>query len=233
MEEKEFAKLYKMMSKLLRPHPWHGIELYDSRQDHILNAYIEIVPTDTVKYELDKPTGYLKVDRPQRFSNIIPALYGFLPQTYCGKKVAQYTIEKLGRNNLHGDLDPLDICVLTEKNVFHGDLIVNAIPIGGFRMIDHGEVDDKIIAVLKDDAVFGELRDIKHCPDGTLSRLRHYFLTYKQIPDPDTNEIPKCEITHIYGREEALQVIEHAEADYNDKYTFQKLEDSVKEINVG
>ena len=228
MDEKEFTKLYRMMSKLLRPHPWHGIELYESREQHILNAYIEIVPSDTVKYELEKKTGYLKVDRPQRFSNIIPALYGFLPQTYSGRRVADFTIKRLGRNNLHGDMDPLDICVLTEKNVIHGDLIVNAIPIGGFRMIDHGEVDDKIIAVLKDDAVFGELKDIKHCPDGTLSRLKHYFLTYKQIPDPDTNEIAKCEITHIYGPEEAIQVIECGEADYHNKYTYQKLEKSVE-----
>ncbi|MCH9698036.1 MAG: inorganic pyrophosphatase [Gammaproteobacteria bacterium] len=215
------------MSKLLRPHPWHGLELYDNREERILNAYIEIVPSDTVKYELEKKTGYLKVDRPQRFSNIIPALYGFLPKTYCGQRVAAFSVERLGRNNLQGDSDPLDICVLTEKNVIHGDLIVNAIPIGGFRMIDHGEVDDKIIAVLKDDAVFSDMRDIKNCPDGTLSRLRHYFLTYKQIPDPDTNEIPKCEITHIYGHEEAIKVIDHAEADYHHKYTFNRLEDSV------
>ncbi len=227
MDEKEFNKLYKMMSKLLRPHPWHGLELYDNREERILNAYIEIVPSDTVKYELEKKTGYLKVDRPQRFSNIIPALYGFLPKTYCGQRVAAFSVERLGRNNLQGDSDPLDICVLTEKNVIHGDLIVNAIPIGGFRMIDHGEVDDKIIAVLKDDAVFSDMRDIKNCPDGTLSRLRHYFLTYKQIPDPDTNEIPKCEITHIYGHEEAIKVIDHAEADYHHKYTFNRLEDSV------
>lgn len=227
MNEKEFTKLYRMMSKLLRPHPWHGVDLYESREDHILNAYIEIVPSDTVKYELEKKTGYLKVDRPQRFSNIIPALYGFLPQTYSGDSVAKFTIERLGRNNLHGDMDPLDICVLTEKHVAHGDLFVNAIPIGGFRMIDHGEVDDKIIAVLKDDAVFGELKDIRYCPEGTLSRLKHYFLTYKQMPDPDTNEIAKCEITHIYGPEEAIQVIECGEADYFNKYTYQKLEESV------
>lgn len=226
MEEKEFKKLYNLMSKLFRPHPMHGIDLFDNESAKVLNAYIEIVPSDTVKYESDKKTGYLKVDRPQKFSNIIPALYGFLPKTYCGDILAEYTMNQTGRKDLVGDKDPLDICVLTEKHIAHGDLIVNAIPIGGFRMIDGGEVDDKIIAVLKDDAVFGQVKDIKDCPEGTLSRLKHYFLTYKQIPGQEDGV--KCEIIDIYGSEEANRVIEKSADDYAAKYNYEKLISSIK-----
>ena len=118
-----------------KAHPWHGISPGDDVPNLVM-AFIEIVPSDTVKYEIDKVSGYLKVDRPQKFSNIIPALYGFIPQTYCGSSVAAYSSEKSGLQTLLGDGDPLDICVLRERNITHGDIILPAIPIGGFRMID-------------------------------------------------------------------------------------------------
>ena len=119
-----------------------------------------MVSTDTVKYEIDKESGYLRVDRPQKFSNVVSALYGFIPQTFCGDKVGEYTQKKTKRKSVKGDGDPIDICVLTEKTLAHGDLLVNALPIGGFRMIDGDQADDKIIAVLQNDTVYGHFKNI-------------------------------------------------------------------------
>lgn len=209
-------ELLDYISKVFKPHPWHGIPMKTEAEGEV-NAFIEIVPTDTVKYEMDKLTGYLKVDRPQKFSNIVPSLYGFIPQTYCGKRVATYSNKKSGRTDLVGDGDALDICVLTEKAINHGDLILRAIPIGGFRMIDGDEADDKILAVLKDDPSYGKLTDIEDCPKPVLDRMTHYFLTYKQLPGiADSN----CQITHIYGKEEAWKVIDQSNKDYQEKYDY-------------
>ncbi|MBC74822.1 MAG: inorganic pyrophosphatase [Halobacteriovoraceae bacterium] len=199
-----------------KPHPWHGINPFADKDKNILNIYIEMVPDDTVKYELDKESGYLKVDRPQKYSNIIPALYGFVPKTYCDEKVAKLSVDATGREGLEGDKDPLDICVLTEKHIRHGDVLLEAIPIGGFRMLDGGEVDDKVIAVLKNDAVYGSIKDVKDCPEGIINRLRHYFLTYKQIPK--TGETPVAEITHLYGADEALKVLNASLLDYSNEF---------------
>lgn len=225
MKDKDLQSYFEMMKRVLRPHPWHGIDIYPNEENkEIINAYIEIISSDTVKYEMDKTTGYLKVDRPQKYSNILPALYGFVPKTYCGDKLAKYTNELLGRTDLVGDGDALDICVLTEKNITQRDLLVNARIIGGFRMLDHGEVDDKIIAVLQNDAVFSSFKDVKSCPEGILNRLKHYFLTYKQIPGEDK---AKCEITHLYGPDEAKRILDLSIQDYNDKYTLDYLQKKV------
>ena len=193
-----------------KPHPWHGIDLGPDLPQKV-RAFIEMVPADSVKYEIDKSTGYLIIDRPQKFSNIVPALYGFLPKTYCGTRVAEYCNEKSGRNTV-GDGDPLDICVFTERNITHGDILVTARIIGGMRMIDGGEADDKIIAVLDQDEVYN-FDDISQCPPRLISRLKHYFLTYKQLPD---GAKAKCEITHVYGAEEAFEVLNRSMADYKD-----------------
>jgi len=195
---------------LFKPHPWHGIPIGDDAP-RTVTCFIEIVPTDTVKYELDKETGYLKVDRPQKFSNICPSLYGFIPQTYCGERVGAFCGSRTGRQGVVGDGDPMDICVLTEKDISHGDIILKAIPIGGLRMIDGAEADDKIIAVLQDDAMFGGWRALHDAPPAMVERLRHYFLTYKQAPGAAP---PRVEITHVYDRDEAYDVINHSRADY-------------------
>ena len=105
----------KMQRNFYKSHPWHGIQIGDE-MPKIVTAFIEIVPTDTVKYEIDKETGYLKIDRPQKFSNIVPALYGFVPQTYCGENTAEFAREKSGKNIEKGDGDPLDILVLSERS---------------------------------------------------------------------------------------------------------------------
>ncbi|MDC1188155.1 inorganic pyrophosphatase [Flavobacteriales bacterium] len=202
-----------MAKKLIsKPHPWHGIPIGKDAPSKV-TAFIEMVPSDTCKYEIDKETGYLMIDRPQKFSNIIPALYGFVPKTYCGPKTAKFCSEKINRK-VAGDCDPLDICVFTEREITHGNILVEAKVIGGMRMIDGGEADDKIIAVLAQDEVY-DFDDIKDAPLRLINRLKHYFLTYKQIPG---EEAPKCEITHVYGAEEAKKVIELSVEDYNDLY---------------
>ncbi len=123
-----------------KAHPWHGIDVGVNVPEEV-TAFIEIVPMDTIKYEVDKASGYLSIDRPQKYSNIVPALYGFLPQTYCGKKVAEATNSVLNRTDIEGDGDPLDVCVLTEKDVTHGDIIAQVRPIGGLRLLDHLQAD--------------------------------------------------------------------------------------------
>lgn len=213
MSQQSFDKIWQMIGLRYASHPWHGID-YHAESPEIVTSFIEVIPSDTVKYEVDKKSGFLKIDRPQKFSNIVPALYGFIPQTYCKDQVAALCMEKTGRTGIVGDDDPLDICVLTEREVTHGNIIVNATPIGGFRMIDGGEADDKIIAVMAKDEVYSMWQDITDLPDTLLNRLKHYFLTYKQLP----GEAPKCEITHIYGRAEAHEVIRRSKQDYDHKY---------------
>lgn len=197
-----------------RSHPWHGLQLGEQSPE-IVNCYIEIVPMDTVKYELDKTTGILKVDRPQKYSSVCPSLYGLLPKTYCGDLIAEHCMKKTGLKNIVGDGDPMDICVLTEKVIPRGDIILRAIPIGGFRMIDGHEADDKIIAVMADDLVYGKIKEIHECPENLIERLRHYFLTYKDSPERVNS---KVQITHIYEAKEAHQIIELASQDYQNKF---------------
>ncbi len=199
-------------SKLHKSHPWHGISLGDNVPEEV-RAFIEIVPTDTVKYEVDKESGYLSLDRPQKFSNIVPSLYGFLPRTYCAKKMAELTNTALARYDIEGDGDPLDICVLTEKDVTHGDIIVRARPIGGLRLLDHNQADDKIVAVLKNDAVYGQYNDIEELPLSITRRLIHYFTTYKDIPG-ETKK--RMQFISIYGADVAKEVIKRSMKDYQD-----------------
>jgi inorganic pyrophosphatase len=203
-----------MSVQLFKPHPWHGIPVGNACPQ-IVTAYIEMVPADTVKYEIDKETGYRKVDRPQKFSNYLPALYGFVPQTYCDERVRAFAQERSGKKVAKGDGDPLDICVITERNITSGDIILEAVPIGGFRMIDKGEADDKIIAVLKQDEIYGHLKDVSQCPIALINRLKHYFLTYKNMPGQENKAV---EITHTYDAKEAQEVILLSMADYNEKF---------------
>lgn len=203
-----------LLAKLFQAHPWHGVTP-GSDAPAIVNAYIEIVPTDAVKYELDKPSGHLHVDRPQRFSSMCPTPYGFIPQTFCGVSVAKLCQSRAGREGIRGDGDPLDICVLTERPAAHGDFIVRALPIGGLRLIDGDEADDKIIAVLESDVSYGHIRDIGEAPSGLIDRLKHYFLSYKQLPQ----EAPRrVEIAEVYNREGASEVIRLSVEDYRAMY---------------
>ena len=213
----------RLMGLRYKSHPWHGLDI-GTDAPAVVTAFIEMVPTDTVKYELDKVSGDIKIDRPQKYSNVVPALYGFLPQTYCGDLVAEFCMAQTQLADIHGDGDPLDICVLTEKTISHGDIIAEVRPIGGFRMLDKNEADDKIIAVLKHDATYSIYNDISELPHVVIDRLRHYFLTYKDLP----GEERRTEITHVYNKEEAYEVIRRSAEDY--KNHFQGLEDILSRV---
>ncbi|PZU83458.1 MAG: inorganic pyrophosphatase [Chryseobacterium sp.] len=197
-----------------KAHPWHGISAGE-KSPEVVNVFVEIVPTDTIKYEIDKETGYLKVDRPQKFSNIIPALYGFVPRTYCEEEVKNLAVATGATDVTEGDHDPLDICVLSSHNITSGNILMEAIPIGGFQMIDKGEADDKIIAVLVEDQVYGHIRDISELPKAEINRLLHYFLSYKNLP----TEPAKVKIDLVYGADHAKKVIVASQKDYNDNYS--------------
>jgi inorganic pyrophosphatase len=205
--------LWKLLGTLYKAHPWHGVSPGEKAPAELL-CFVEVVPSDTVKYEMDKLTGYLRLDRPQKYSNVCPALYGFVPQTLCATRVAALSSERVGAD-LKGDGDPLDICILSERPISHGNILVDCIPIGGLRMLDHGEADDKIVAVLKGDAAYGGYTSIADVSTATLDRLRHYFLTYKQPPDATT---ATSTITHVYDRAEAFDVISRSLADYDERF---------------
>jgi inorganic pyrophosphatase len=210
MNDKPNEPLWSLLGLLFKSHPWHGVPI-GKNAPNLVTAYIEIVSTDTVKYELDKHTGHLKVDRPQRFSNVCPSLYGLVPQTFCADKIAQRCMERTGRTEIQGDGDPLDICVLTEKTISHGDIFLQARPIGGFRLLDGNEADDKIIAVMEGDAVYGRWHDLDECPRALVERLQHYFLTYKDLPGATVH---RCELAEVYGADEARTVIRCGMDDY-------------------
>ncbi len=198
------------MTPHVQAHPWHGIPAGPDAPA-VVNVFVEMVPTDTVKYEVDKTTGHLKLDRPQQFSSLCPAPYGFVPRTWCEERVAALAMEATGRTGIIGDGDPVDICVLTEREINHGGILVRARVIGGFRLFDRGEADDKLLAVLVNDAAYGAYADVAQVPTPMVDRLRHYFLTYKDIPGEAER---RCEITHIYDAATAHEVIRRAMADY-------------------
>ncbi|MEA3504295.1 MAG: inorganic pyrophosphatase [Bacteroidota bacterium] len=207
------SQIGQLMGLRYKSHPWHGVEIGEDAPK-IITSFVEMVSTDTVKYEVDKVSGYLKIDRPQKYSNVVPAMYGFIPQTYSGKTVAEYCALKVGRDDIKGDGDPIDICVLTEKVISHGDILVRAIPIGGFRMIDGNESDDKIIAVMNDDAVYGDYKNISDVPELIIERLKHYFLTYKDLPGQERD----VEITETFCVDEAHEIISRSMQDYKKRF---------------
>jgi inorganic pyrophosphatase len=191
-----------------RPHPWHGLDT-GPEPPGLVYAYIEITPHDLMKYEVDKVTGYTVIDRPQLTSSQPPALYGFLPRTYCAERVGALLPEAD-----EGDGDPLDICVLSERPITRAEVIVPARVIGGLPMIDHGQADDKIIGVLDRDPVYGALRDIEELPGALVDRLVHYFSTYKSLAGHPAD----VSIGTPYDRAHAEAVIRAAMEDYRDAF---------------
>jgi inorganic pyrophosphatase len=193
-----------------RRHPWHGLHArQEEASDDVVQVYVEMLPTDVVKYELDKSSGFLVVDRPQRTTSSPPALYGFIPRTYCAEEVARRC-----PGVTEADGDPLDICVYSERHINRADIVLNARVVGGIQMIDGGEADDKIIAILEGDNIWGDAQDISDLPPIKVERLQHYFATYKMVPGKEIN----IKVDHVYGREEALAVIAAAEKDYWNHY---------------
>jgi inorganic pyrophosphatase len=214
MDETNRERTRELLGLLFKAHPWHGVAAGPDAPN-VVTVYVELVPSDTVKYEIDKPSGILKVDRPQLFSNVCPTLYGFIPRTFCGDQVAAFSQAHTDLPTLAGDGDPMDICVLSEKAFSHGDFLLQAIPLGGLRLIDRGEADDKIIAVLKGDAAYGHAREIGDLPEALINRLKHYFLTYKRPPGAEHEPVA---IAGVYGRAEACEVIERSREDYRRKF---------------
>lgn len=162
-----------------------------------------------MKYELDKQTGYLFVDRPHRTSSLPPTLYGFIPRTYCGGRV-----QALMPHAQRGDSDPLDICVISERPINRNEVILRASIVGGLPMLDADEADDKIIAVLKNDSIWRDVQDIRDLPANLVDRLRHYFSTYKLPP----GEPVRVTIGETYGPEHAFEVVRAAMADYDESF---------------
>ena len=176
-------------------HPWHDLPNNPDTAGDWFNVVIEIPRGSKVKYELDKPTGLLRVDRVLFSSVIYPANYGFLPRSYCD------------------DGDPLDVLVLGTEQV-QPLSILQARAIGLMRMRDQGERDDKIIAVLSNDTTWSDARELGDVPAAIVERLHHYFETYKLVPGkPSTTRIEQA-----YDRAHACRVVEAAIADYADAF---------------
>lgn len=168
--------------------PWHAVSVGVDAPE-ILTAIIEIPKGSKTKYELDKESGYLKLDRVMYSSVHYPYNYGFIPQTYCD------------------DNDPLDILVLTQVNVLPMCLM-RAKVIGVMRMIDGGEADDKIIAVSPDDMSVSHIEDIEELPKHALRELKAFFEDYKKL------ENKEVEVEKFQNKEKAWQIINKSIEDY-------------------
>lgn len=147
--------------KARKSNPWHAVEIGSNAPD-IVNGIIEIPKHTRAKYELDKESGLLKLDRVLYSSVYYPANYGFIPQTYCD------------------DHDPLDILILSQITIVPM-CIVSAKVIGVMRMMDGGEHDDKIIAVAENDMSVNHYKDISELPDHFINEMRNFFEDYKKL----------------------------------------------------
>ena len=173
-------------------HPWHDISAGDKAPE-VVRAIIEIPKDTKIKYELDKESGLLKLDRFLYSAVHYPSDYGFVPQT------------------LWDDNDPLDIIVLTGRPVYPMTLVQVRV-IGVLRMIDGNEKDDKIIGVYDNDPRFDEYKDLEDIPQHTLKELKHFFEVYKILQGK------KCEVLEILGKTEAMKDVERALKMYLGKY---------------
>jgi len=147
--------------KIRKSNPWHAVEIGSNAPD-IVNGIIEIPKHTRAKYELDKESGLLKLDRVLYSSVYYPANYGFIPQTYCD------------------DHDPLDILILSQITIVPM-CIVSAKVLGVMRMMDGGEHDDKIIAVAENDMSVNHYKDISELPDHFINEMRNFFEDYKKL----------------------------------------------------
>jgi inorganic pyrophosphatase len=170
--------------------PWHDVDLGPGAPE-VFNAIIEIPIGSRVKYELDKSTGLLRVDRVLYSAVHYPANYGFIPRTYCD------------------DRDPLDVLVLGQVEVVPR-CIVRAKAIGVMQMIDQNEEDDKIIAVHADDPEYRDFRDISELPEHRLRSLQRFFEDYKAL------EMKAVKVERFMGRFDAINIIERSIKLYHD-----------------
>lgn len=173
-------------------HPWHDLPIGDEAPE-LFNAVVEIPRGSKVKYELDKATGMLYVDRILHSSVVYPHNYGFAPQTLCE------------------DNDPLDVLVLMQEIVAPMTFL-RVRPIGVMKMLDQGEQDDKIIAVHHDDPEFTGYRDISELPSHRMAEIRRFFEDYKK------NENKSVVVDEMLGAEHAKQAIKSAVMLYQRTY---------------
>ena len=168
--------------------PWHKVSI-GSNAPNLVNGIIEIPKNTRAKYELDKESGLLTLDRVLYSSMYYPANYGFIPQTYCDDK------------------DPLDILILSQIHVVPM-CIVSAKVIGVMRMLDGGELDDKIIAVAENDMSVNHFNDISELPEHFLKELRNFFEDYKKL------ENKTVEVEEFQNAEVAKAIVIKSIEDY-------------------
>ncbi|MEC3879795.1 inorganic diphosphatase [Parapedobacter sp. 10938] len=173
-------------------HPWHEVSPGDDVPSSV-NAIIEIPKGSKAKYEIDKDSGLIKLDRVLFSSVMYPANYGFIPQTYCDDK------------------DPLDILVLCSVDVYPMS-IIEAKVIGVMHMIDNGEQDDKIIAVAKNDMSVNYINDLSELPPHTMKEIVRFFQDYKAL------ERKNVTIERLFGRSYAYKVIQESIDLYQKEY---------------
>ena len=171
---------------------WHDIGKERINKDKFV-AVIEIPKGSKNKYELDKQTGFLKLDRILYTSTHYPANYGFIPRTYAG------------------DDDPLDVLVLCQEEIYPLTL-VNCYPIGILKMVDNNEEDEKIIAIASSDPFLNMYKDINELPPQISAEITHFFEVYKQLEGKQTT------VDKMMGREEAEKIIQNCIMNYKEKF---------------
>ena len=175
---------------------WHDMDEQQIRPDNF-TAGIEIPKGSQCKYELDKHTGLLRLDRVLYTSTHYPANYGFIPRTYAD------------------DGDPLDVLVLCSMPLYPMTLI-QVYPIGVMRMVDGGKLDDKIIALPFSDPTYRDVRDVDDLPPHVFDEMMHFFSVYKQLENKQTA------VKELFGHEKAEQIIDQAIASYRCSFGDQK-----------
>lgn len=176
------------MKKVDKQNPWHKVKI-GKKAPKVVNGIIEIPKNTRAKYELDKESGLLKLDRVLYSSMYYPANYGFIPRTYCDDK------------------DPLDILILSQIDVVPM-CVVSAKVVGVMRMLDGGELDDKIIAVAENDMSVDHINDISELPEHFLRELRNFFEDYKKL------ENKTVEVEDFQNAKIARKIVKKAMLDY-------------------
>ncbi|MGJ8684162.1 MAG: inorganic diphosphatase [Nonlabens sp.] len=176
----------------MRQHPWHDVSYGDDAPEKVMGI-IEIPKNTRAKYELDKESGMLLLDRVIYSSMYYPTNYGFIPQTYCD------------------DNDPLDILVLSQIEIVPMCLVECKV-IGVMQMLDGGEMDDKIIAVAANDMSVAHVNDVSELPEYWKKEMRNFFQDYKKL------EKKTVEVEEFQGRKKAMEIVQQAIEDYKKKF---------------
>ncbi len=171
---------------------WHDINPSRIKPEEF-TAVIEIPKGSKTKYELDKETGLLKLDRVLYTSTHYPANYGLIPRTYAQ------------------DGDPLDVLVLCSQHIYPMTL-VQCYPIGVISMVDSGSNDEKVIAIPTDDPTYNQYKDISDLPAHIFEEMKHFFSVYKELENKETV------VNDVRGREDAIKIISETIEAYSEKF---------------